>query len=132
MAIILTKDDIIQGNKLIRAFMYDWSLEDIKNHPKLPKYHQDWNELIKVVEKISSTIDFDNYDSYYRIIIKCGDCYITTMETEKMIIEKDGANGFNPDPNVSEWWGHRNVWEACVDFSKYFAFAITKAENYPY
>lgn len=66
---------IPEGNKLIELFYYspqmtangDWIIRNdqqgTKQHISTLKYHEDWNNLMRVIEKIG-LIKIDDYESY--------------------------------------------------------------------
>jgi len=98
----MSESEIIEGNKLIAQFLGLTIITDgislfDTNYKPLAKYHESWNDLMPVVEKIESL--------GYCFRIESNDIFIMDNETSEELI--------NADDNKSKIDG---VWWACFRF----------------
>lgn len=110
----MTKEQL-EGNKLIAHFMNEyhdfWWERDPFNEMRKAKYHEDWNELIRVVEKIES---FDN--GRYCFFIVQNECDIALDD------EYDEKGDLLDAPNFSSKCKSKieSVWLSTVEFIKWY------------
>lgn len=109
----MTKEEILEGNKLIAQFLGltiitdEISLFDT-NYKPLAKYHESWNDLMPVVEKIEKT---NRYNEYYpdTVTIWKDCCKIS-----------DGNNGNELVCVYSGTTKIAAVWLAVVEYIKFY------------
>lgn len=90
-----------ESNKLIAEFLHG------KNAVHPNQYHENWNELMQVVEKIESLI-FPN-DEYYNFQILGGCCvYIISSHCNELVCSDNGKSKLEC------------VYDACIEFVKWY------------
>ncbi len=113
----MTKEEILEGNKLIAQFLGltiitdEISLFDT-NYKPLAKYHESWNDLMPVVEKIESTRDY--YVKIYgnQAYVQCKVMADTTILTSQKYVA--GSAYTEENTKLS------NTWSAIVEFIKWY------------
>lgn len=122
----------IDGNKLIAKFMgwvdspyehlpdkmYSKDLSEGK-HLELFNYHESWNELMPVVEKIEQP----NYDYFVHIL--GNGCFITTCSPN---LYRNGSETI-VESIIVENSKIESVWLACVEFIKWFNQNNSEIQN---
>ena len=96
--------NIEENNRLIALFMAAGTPEEAVLKHDLQKagtvesmqYHEDWNWLMEVVEKINSFNEPDNEDAFtYNVIIRADRCQIVTCEDSvlgySVIVDNDNG-----------------------------------------
>lgn len=102
----ITKEEILEGNKLIAEFLGLTIITDgislfDANYKQLAKYNESWNDLMPVVEKIDSIIP-DNC----MVKIEYRDCVIPLGDDEAIY--------------KYESTKIKAVWQAVVEFIKWY------------
>lgn len=112
----MTQQEILENNKLIAEFLGltittdGISLFDT-NYKPLAKYHESWNDLMPVVEKIQST--WRNEDIFV-VTIKSKHCLITLEKFLYKPLDIAYSSVKMNEPLINA------VWHAVIEFIKWY------------
>jgi hypothetical protein len=102
----MTEIETIQGNRLIARFMGDKIIESTR-WPDLQSkvfYHNSWDKLMSVVEKINATGKYD-------VVIYRTTCHIN--DSHQLLFETSYATSKKGDFKM-------DIWEPIVEFLKWY------------
>lgn len=120
----LTKEEIIEGNRLIKAFMNPEKAKDIMEMKDLLveyacHYESQWSALMPVVEKIESI--YDSHHGYFGVHISSNSCSIQGTNLWKAIQNLDEyGDVYCSDPNAILSTKIESTWYACASFIKWW------------